>query len=350
MSLIRTWAAALAAIVSLTWLLGASAATVGSDSYVVVATNGPTSTGPLFADLVATATLADLADGRITASASLGGGGSAGGYMTENGVTFAALAKAPNDKDAPLLNRGGFVKVFVERYFLKVTEDAELDYVFSGFVVSTAHDPEFGPRCPTGRNDCQQAGWRSVATTYKLDGSATEQQTFFAEVGSDPNSARGYYFAEDTPFLLLDVVAGLYGASIVPTVSQNPAFSNVGLASLSLEDIAAGEVFRATLELTAWAYDGGSNIGPLREAFTFVQDPLDPDLGIGFMLDGVEAVAAVPEPPMLWTMAAGLLLLWRRAQRRRRGSTPAVLEQLPLWRARRIAARLLAGARQAAAA
>jgi hypothetical protein len=318
MSLLRSMAAALAALTPLTVPVGAPAATVGPLSFVAVVQNGPTSPGPFSGPIVAMATLGDLENGRITATEPTSMAGSiAGGYMTEDGVTFAAVVKAPNDHTAPVLNRGGFVKVLVERYFRKTTDDADLDYVFSGFEVSTTHDREFGPRCPAGRNDCQQAGWRSVATAWKLDGTLTEQQTFFAEVGTDPNRPSGYYFAEDTPFLLLDVAAGLNGASISPTVSQNPAVPNVGLAALSLDGIGANEVFRATFELTAWAYDGGSTIGPGREAFSFVQDPLDPDLGIGFRLDGVEAVAAVPELPTLWLMAAALVPLWRLASRRR---------------------------------
>lgn len=299
----------------------APAATVGSRSSVIVAQNDPASPGPLSGTVVDTATIEDLADGLIAATADLGSGGSARGYITENGVTFGAVVHAPNQLPGDVvLARGGFVKVSVERYFRKVSDDATLRYYFSGFTLQAAYDREFSSRCPAGRNDCLQAGWRSEAGALKLDGTVVDDEAFFAEVGSNPDLPSGFYFAEQLPFFaFLDLQSRPDGITLQTLPDDNPAVSGVGIGELLIDDIAVGEIFRGGWVLTAWAYDGASDSGPGRIARAFVQDPLDPDLGVGFLIEGLEEVAApVPLPAAAWLFATAFVpAMWRL--RRRRG-------------------------------
>jgi hypothetical protein len=314
----------LAGLLALVLPAGASAEVIYST--VTVWELLPTALGPFSMDreIVDLRTLDDAEGGMAEATADFGSGGYARGFLTEDGITYGDIVQAPNQNRRliePVLGRGGVVEVEVRHLLRRTEELASVRYIFSGFTVTVGYDPEFGPRCPPGEFSCMDAGWSSTARLYKI-GSAEDpevllaEQAFEARVGTDFSNGFEAY-GEVPGSFLLDVVDGPYGASITtpqPEIPQ-PGTQNAGFASLPLDGIEIDEVFAVYFTLTAWAYDGGSDVGLGRKAFAFVRDPLDAGSGVTLEFTGIES-AAVPLPASAWLLATAVLAALRGRRRR----------------------------------
>lgn len=223
-------------------------------------------------------------------------------YATEDGKTFWVYASTPGNYQSAVEYIGSRATLRIEHTFRKDDPDAQLNYTFNRLLLEAFVNPEFGPGCATGQVQCLQSQLLSSvevrdASNHLLwmDTNAAQLASLFGATAYETTLLGNWpWSVNDNPRpVLIDTEIGLVGDS----VTRAPDLSGIDV----------GETFTVTYQLTAWAIDQGSHVGPFRGALSTSQDPLGGNTGTNLDWSGLTPLG--PDPNTVPAPGSGVLAL-----------------------------------------